>query len=581
MLASVGATSRQIRKSVLFEGFLLGLAGIPLGILCGDVAVRVLMKILNVLLAESVGQDLLFVYHIPALVRLGTVVLAAVTIVLSCLMPAVKAGKIAPIDAIRGQGDVAVRRRTLRVSPLLSRILGVGGVIAAKNLKRSRKKYRTTVVSLVVSITVFIMLSGFVEQLKQAVGAVYQDGGYNLLVGGAKNEAVYQKLIRELQPEKYSYGKYWEADIQADPYAAEEMREYAREDGFLQCSVIMVNRDSFREYCKDLGVSEDPSRAVILCGEAYAKHVNGKTLSLVEMFTIKPGETIPVYLPLCSEAAENAGYELSAEGLWQKAEGGKAPAEYEENRSAQYRIGNASAWECYDNEGKAVQKRVDLRVTEITSEQPAGEHYYIDGGMFFLSEDYFEDVSDFPKPYLMRLSMDVKDPYQTEEALTNLIRTSPDFSSLYVNNAERETRQQKSLVLALEIFLYGFILVITLIGVTNIFNTITTNMILRSREFAMLKSVGMTAKEFSRMIRLESVMYGMRSLLFGVPLGILGSVLLYHILAQELDTGYILPVGAVLLSVVFVFLIVSMTMRYSMARINRQNILETIRNENL
>ncbi len=49
------------------------------------------------------------------------------------------------------------------------------------------------------------------------------------------------------------------------------------------------------------------------------------------------------------------------------------------------------------------------------------------------------------------------------------------------------------------IFLYGFIIVISLIGITNIFNTITTNMELRKQEFAMLKSIGMTSKELSLM----------------------------------------------------------------------------------
>ena len=137
------------------------------------------------------------------------------------------------------------------------------------------------------------------------------------------------------------------------------------------------------------------------------------------------------------------------------------------------------------------------------------------------------------------------------------------------------------MLLVVKIFLYGFITVITLIGVTNIFNTITTNMILRSKEFAMLKSVGMSSKEFNKMIRLESIMYGTKSLLIGIPLGILGSYGMYKAFAQGIDLGYTLPLPAIIISIVFVFIIVGITMKYSLNKINKQNIIETIRKDNI
>ena len=135
------------------------------------------------------------------------------------------------------------------------------------------------------------------------------------------------------------------------------------------------------------------------------------------------------------------------------------------------------------------------------------------------------------------------------------------------------------MILLIEIFLYGFITVITLVGVTNIFNTITTNMILRSKEFAMLKSVGMTSGQFHRMIRLESLLYGAKSLMIGVPLGVLGSVLIYRAYSDAMDLGYRLPIVAILLAAVFVFVIVGLTMWYSLAKIEKQNIVETIRSD--
>jgi len=137
------------------------------------------------------------------------------------------------------------------------------------------------------------------------------------------------------------------------------------------------------------------------------------------------------------------------------------------------------------------------------------------------------------------------------------------------------------MLIMVSIFLYGFVVVIILIGVTNVINTITTNMNLRAREFAMLKSVGMTGREFNRMIRLESLMYGSKSLLIGAPLGILISYLLNRAFANSYVVGYHIPFGAILISAVFVALIVGFTMHYALGKINRQNMIEVIRKQTL
>ena len=150
-----------------------------------------------------------------------------------------------------------------------------------------------------------------------------------------------------------------------------------------------------------------------------------------------------------------------------------------------------------------------------------------------------------------------------------------------INNKEENVKQMSNLFTLIGIFLYGFIIVISLIGITNIFNTITTNMELRKQEFAMLKSVGMTTKEFNRMIRLESIFMGVKSLFFGIPIGIVLSYLIYHFLSEESGIPYKPPVVAIIISIVVVFILISVIMKYSMNKINKQNTIETIRNENI
>ena len=152
------------------------------------------------------------------------------------------------------------------------------------------------------------------------------------------------------------------------------------------------------------------------------------------------------------------------------------------------------------------------------------------------------------------------------------------------SNLEEEVKEEKAMVLIIKIFLYGFIAVITLIGVTNIFNTITTNMNLRSKEFAMLKSIGMTKKEFNRMINLESIFYGVKSLIIGIALGTGISYWIYKISAGSDVTSklkFIFPTKPVIISIVFIAIIVGIIMKYSLNKINKQNIIETIRNDNI
>ena len=104
---------------------------------------------------------------------------------------------------------------------------------------------------------------------------------------------------------------------------------------------------------------------------------------------------------------------------------------------------------------------------------------------------------------------------------------------------------------------------------------------LRKKEFAMLKSIGMTKKEFNRMIRLESIFYGLKSLIIGIPIGIILSYGMYTIFRNNMEMEYVLPYKSIVISIVFVVIIIGIIMKYSMSKINKQNVIETIRNDNI
>ena len=196
-----------------------------------------------------------------------------------------------------------------------------------------------------------------------------------------------------------------------------------------------------------------------------------------------------------------------------------------------------------------------------------------------ISDELMESIGNY---YVSGLYIQSNAPYELDkeiEQYMNLHEIKED--SLYIANMEESVREENAIVLVISIFLYGFIAVITLIGITNIFNTITTNMNLRRKEFAMLKSIGMTKKEFNRMIRLESIFYGIKSLVIGIPIGILLSYGMFKMFETNMGMQYHLPVNAILIAIVFVAIVIGIIMKYSMSKINKQNVIETIRNDNI
>ena len=532
MLSSVGATSKQIRRNVIFEGMVIALIAIPLGILFGIVAIMILLKVVNYLL-EDMLDGMKFTYSINLVAVLISIIISIITIYLSCLIPARKAAKISPIESIRGNNDIKIKAKKLKTSKLTKKLFGIGGVIASKNLKRSKKKYRTTVISLVISIFIFISLSSFLSLGTKTSEFYYTDFKFNMYVEclDNSNTQIYEKIskLENIDDSAYCYES--SLDIDNTKYASEFGKKILEDDSSPNGIAFMVyNNEYFKRYIKELGLNENDYKTTVVLLDYATLYNEDGSKTVDRIYSLKSGDKVNV---------------------------------------------------------KSGDKEKTLTISKFTDVKPMGqEAVYYDHGIIVVSEDYIkevfkEDVNNSDYYHLSDLFIKSSKPQELENTLNDLIKQGGDYYGLTVFNYETYMKQEQRMLLVVKIFLYGFITVITLIGVTNIFNTITTNMILRSKEFAMLKSVGMSSKEFDKMIRLESIMYGTKSLLIGIPLGILGSYGMYKAFAQGIDLGYTLPLPAIIISIVFVFIIVGITMKYSLNKINKQNIIETIRKDNI
>lgn len=529
MLSSVGATKKQIKKSVLTEGFILGLIAIPIGIICGIIAVFVLLKIVNLLLGDFLFNNIDgMVFKVSFVAIIISIILGFVTIYFSAISSAKKASKVSPIDNLRNTNDIKISSKKLKTPKLIKNVFKTGGVLAYKNLKRSKKKYRTTVVSLTVSIFVFISMFTFINEGFKQSGNYYQNYDYNYRITFNNNSSMDEiNEIRNLDSVNASYLVYYvKPSILIDDISKINPKEpleceYDKNDKcikkYARLNIILLDDSTFKSYVKKVKGNYDYLKDKGILTDMYRFYDNKSKKEYEDrIYTYKSGDTI--------------------------------------------------------NSKLLNEDNISIDVGMVSNIMPYGfENVYSNGGYIVLNNKYFNNI-DYYGADLMIDSLD------TEQLTNNILNID---SELNYYDMDEEAKAEKSIVIVISIFLYGFIGVITLIGVTNIFNTITSNMELRQKEFAMLKSVGMTKKEFNHMINLETLFYSSKSLIYGSILGIIGSYFVHRAFAGKIDTQFVLPYKAILICILFVFIVVYMIMKYSMNKINKQNMIETIRKENI
>lgn len=153
---------------------------------------------------------------------------------------------------------------------------------------------------------------------------------------------------------------------------------------------------------------------------------------------------------------------------------------------------------------------------------------------------------------------------------------------VYVENKDREYRTSKILIRLIRIFLYGIVIMISVVGLTNIFNTVSTSISLRMREYAIFKSIGMDSKQFNKMVRLESLFYLGYSLILGIFLGICLSYFAYFVLTRRVEeVSYVFPYKGIIYSVLIVSGLIFMIMRYSLRMIDKNSLMSVIRQDNI
>ena len=541
LFASIGTTRKQLRHTVFFEALIVGTIGIILGIISAYIGIGTVILIVNNLLKNAINIPLeLCTYPLFIIIP---VIFMIITIILSAFIPARRASRVSPIRAIKQNDDIKIKGKKVKTNKLVRKIFGMEGELALKNIKRNKKKYRITIVSLFISIVLFISFSSVLKYVFEGVTSYTDYPNYKYIIDYTSNS--YEDGIKKLNAYRnYDGVKESVISLRSLSYPVKINRnvldknyikntEYEKDNDKLVATFVFISDLDYNNLLKKYNKKD--GTVFVVNNYSLVKYTNNSR----KKYQGKIFNTNNLDLKLCDYTIENCDYNL-------------------------------------DN-------------IVVLNEIPFGVDYFTQSDSFavVVSQELFKKIESH---FTNITYYDDEKAYSTITMLMNakskdledtLKKESENGTSLNYINVDEQLKLMRNLILVIKILLYGFISLVTLIGVTSVFNTINTSINLRRKEFAMLRSVGLSPRGFNKILSFESIFFGLKSLLYSIPVSIAVSYLIYKNILGIVDMEFILPIKPIIISILAVFIIVFITMRYSARKIKKENILEAIREENI
>ena len=549
LLSSIGATKRQLSHTVFFEAVFVGVIGIILGILGAYVGIGCVVLVINNLISDMLEYKLHLVTN-PLFIIIP-VIFMIIVIGVSAFIPSRRASRVSPIEAIRQNDDIKINKKKIRTSKLALKLFGIEGEIALKNIKRNKKKYRVTIVSLFISIVLFISFSSYMNYTLNTASSVMGEVPYDYQISyfgddpnndkealDKINEIVKSSDVKEYVSYSVSnlsiIGNYTYSDEYLDFY-----KSAYGDDGikalnnlkYQYISILVLDDNSYNKYKKLIGLDKD---SVILLNKFKGvSYGNNKRVNY----------NIPVI----------------------------------NNGNINIKICNFDDNDEDVDTTKYCNKNIDNIFVTNKSFDLIEEFSYMDDFKLIVNKKLYDSISDSSTHYTQFNIIS-----DNTNNIDKLTKDLDKYSNVNYTNIKEAMKQANNLILVVKILMYGFISLVTLIGVTSVFNTISTSMALRKREFAVLRSIGLTNRGFNKILFFESLFFGMKSLIFAIPVSIGITVLIHYALADMVSIStIIIPWKYIIISIVSVFVIVLLTMMYSTSKIKKHNIIEQIREENI
>lgn len=547
LLSSIGATKRQLSHTVFFEAVVVGVIGIILGILGAYIGIGCVILIINNLISDMLEYKLHLITN-PLFIIIP-VIFMIIVIGVSAFIPSRRASKVSPIEAIRQNDDIKINKKKIRTSKLVLKLFGIEGEIALKNIKRNKKKYRVTIVSLFISIVLFISFSSYMNYTLNTASSVMGEVPYDYQIsyfGDDNNKEALDKIneiVKSSDVKEYVSYSVGNLSIIGDYIYSDEYLDFYKnaygDDGikalnnlkYQSIYILVLDDNSYNKYKKLIGLDKDS--VILLNRFKGVSYGNNKRVNY----------DIPVI----------------------------------NNGNINIKICNFDDDEENVDTTKYCNKNIDNIFVTNKSFDLIEEFSYMDDFKLIVNKKLYDSILDGGTDFTQFNIIS-----DNTNNIDKLTKELDKYNNVNYINIKESMKQTNNLILVVKILMYGFISLVTLIGVTSVFNTISTSMALRKREFAVLRSIGLTRGGFNKMLFFESLFFGMKSLIFALPVSIGVTILIHYSLADMVSIStIIIPWKAIIISIVSVFIIVLLTMMYSSSKIKKHNIIEQIREENI
>lgn len=551
MLASVGATKAQKKMSAYYEGIILGAIGIPVGILSGIAGIGITLKavgskIISTGMINGMNEaNTSFDVVVPIWAIIGIVLFSVLTIFISSFIPSRKASSVTPIDAIRQRQEIKIKAKSLKSPKIIRTIFGYEGELANKNLKRNGRKARVITASIALSVILFLSCNYFCQVFMQA-GDMSVDIPYQLSI--TLNQQHYDAFTKELKNINH-VDKYYSINCSTfnlcsektdDPLISESVSEAVCKKENLTSKYSKLFND--KKYFMINGIEDEDFNK--LCQDNhidYKQFYNGEAKLLLMNNVNHKENTSKVF----DEKIIGTKFDFFDN--------------VNENHKCDVEI---AGFVDYDQDNYVLGLNP---VSSISAYVPVSVYKNVIYDGF--------DKGDLS----YNLGVETTQHEQVYDDIKNVFDTN-DFGEAFIVDTIEQFQMMNTIMFVMQVFVYGFIALISLITLFNIINTISNSTMLRKKEFAMFKSVGITPSGFNKMIVLESAFYGLKALVFALPISALVSFGINKALGEDMIPFeinwlmYLAVIGAV-------FVIVGMTMIYSVHKIKNDSIVETLKEE--
>lgn len=554
ILMSVGATEKQLRNSVLFEGLCIGAVGVPLGILVGLPSIRLVLFLVAKNFANILYDNvpLTLVLSAPALA--AAAVISFITILISAYLPAKKAARTPVMECIRQTNEIKVENKAVRTWGPAERIYGLEGTLALKNFKRNKGRYRSVILSLTLSVVLFVSTSSFVSDLKQVTGQADEVTDYD--IGCSIQDMDDDEMFVLYDRMKTAEG--------VTKSACQSVVEFT-------CAVPADRlSDSYWEASGERpgdGMAELPMEVQFFDDAAYQEILESLSLPDGEYTGEKPKLLAVAKMDDESGQAESVSQLLdlfadSSVDITVMPNGNGKP-DREQGKDISILCADFVPPDTPPYTGTYQERPYFFRVLAPWSLKEK-----------LLPADALADVR------VQGFTFQSDNPARSTSKMQAMLDEVSITASYNLYNVHEMFEQNRNLIFIVNLFAVIFIVMITLIAVANVFNTISTNIKLRRRELAMLRSVGMSDRDFNKMMCFECVFYGLRTLLFGLPLAGLFSWLIYRGIALDVERiRFVFPWASMAVSMLGVLLVIFITMLYAVSKIKKENIIDALRDD--